>query len=50
MCLFSEFESNLKSIRATISRAAADSDRSPTSITLIGVSKQQPEDRMGAAS
>ena len=49
MTIVSEIASNLESIRATISRAAADSDRSPTSITLIGVSKQQPDDRIQAS-
>ena len=49
MTIVSEIASNLESVRAIISQAAADSDRSPTSISLIGVSKQQPDDRIEAA-
>ena len=49
MTIVSEIASNLESVRETISRAAADSDRSPRSITLIGVSKQQPDDRIDAS-
>jgi pyridoxal phosphate enzyme (YggS family) len=49
MTIVCEIASNLESVRETISRAAADSDRSPMSITLIGVSKQQPEDRIEAS-
>jgi pyridoxal phosphate enzyme (YggS family) len=49
MKILSEIESNLDSVRETISQASADSDRSPTSVTLIGVSKQQPDDRIEAA-
>ena len=49
MNIASEIASNLNSVRETISQAAVDSDRSPASITLIGVSKQQPDDRIEAA-
>ena len=49
MTIVSEIARNLENVRETISRAAADSDRSPMSITLIGVSKQQPEDRIEAS-
>jgi pyridoxal phosphate enzyme (YggS family) len=49
MTIVSEIASNLESVRETISQVAADSDRFPTSITLIGVSKQQPDDRIEAA-
>ena len=49
MTIVSEIASNLESVRAIISQAAADSDRSPTSISLIGVSKQQPDDRIDAS-
>jgi len=40
---------NLKSVQATISRAANDAGRNPRDISLIGVSKQQPEDRIDAS-
>ena len=49
MTIVSEIARNLENVRETISQAAADSDRSPMSITLIGVSKQQPEDRIEAS-
>jgi pyridoxal phosphate enzyme (YggS family) len=49
MTINGEIASNIESVRETISQAAADSDRSPTSITLIGVSKQQPDDRIEAS-
>jgi pyridoxal phosphate enzyme (YggS family) len=49
MTIVSEIASNLESVRETILQVAADSDRSPTSIILIGVSKQQPDDRIEAA-
>jgi pyridoxal phosphate enzyme (YggS family) len=40
---------NLKAVQATISRAAIDAGRNPRDINLIGVSKQQPEDRIDAS-
>ena len=40
---------NLKAVQATISRAAIDAGRNPRDISLIGVSKQQPEDRIDAS-
>ena len=49
MKIVSEIAINLETVRETISQAAADSDRSPASITLIGVSKQQPDDRIEAS-
>ena len=49
MTVVSEIASNLESVRETIFQAAADSDRSPSSVTLIGVSKQQPDDRIEAS-
>ena len=49
MTISSEIASNLESVRETIFQAAADSDRSPSSVTLIGVSKQQPDDRIDAS-
>ena len=49
MTISSEIASNLESVRETILQAAADSDRSPSSVTLIGVSKQQPDDRIEAS-
>ena len=49
MTIVSEIQSNLERVRETISQAANDSDRSTTSITLIGVSKQQPDDRIAAS-
>jgi len=41
--------SNLKAVQATISQAAIDAGRNPKDISLIGVSKQQPEDRIDAS-
>ncbi len=49
MTIVSEIASNLENVRETISQSAVDSDRSPSSITLIGVSKQQPDDRIEAS-
>ncbi len=49
MAIVSEIADNLKSVRETIFQAAADSDRSSSSVTLIGVSKQQPDDRIEAS-
>jgi pyridoxal phosphate enzyme (YggS family) len=49
MTIVSEIVRNLDSVRDTISQAAVDSDRSPASINLIGVSKQQPDDRIEAS-
>ena len=49
MTVVSEIASNLESVRETIFQAAADCDRSPSSVTLIGVSKQQPDDRIEAS-
>jgi pyridoxal phosphate enzyme (YggS family) len=49
MKIVSEIASNLETVRETISQSAVDSDRPPTSITLIGVSKQQPDDRIEAS-
>ena len=40
---------NLKAVQATISRAAIDAGRNPRDISLIGVSKQQTEDRIDAS-
>jgi pyridoxal phosphate enzyme (YggS family) len=40
---------NISRVRATINQAAYDSGRNPSSISLIGVSKQQPDDRIEAA-
>ena len=40
---------NLADVRAAIARAAADGGRDPASVTLIGVSKQQPDARIDAA-
>ncbi len=40
---------NLKAVQATISQAAIDAGRNPKDISLIGVSKQQPEDRIDAS-
>jgi pyridoxal phosphate enzyme (YggS family) len=44
-----EVLNNLKEVRAEIARAAKDSVRRSDSITLIGVSKQQSEDRIDAS-
>jgi pyridoxal phosphate enzyme (YggS family) len=49
MTIVSEIVRNLDIVREAISQAVVDSDRSPTSITLIGVSKQQPDDRIEAS-
>jgi pyridoxal phosphate enzyme (YggS family) len=35
---------NLETVRSFISKAAIDGNRNPASVTLIGVSKQQPDD------
>jgi hypothetical protein len=40
---------NLTVVKATISQAAIDAGRDPRDISLIGVSKQQPEDRIDAS-
>jgi len=44
-----ELVRNLKAVQATISQAAIDAGRNPRDIRLIGVSKQQPEDRIDAS-
>ena len=44
-----ELVRNLKAVQATISQAAIDAERNPRDIRLIGVSKQQPEDRIDAS-
>ena len=44
-----ELVHNLKAVQATISQAAIDAERNPRDIRLIGVSKQQPEDRINAS-
>jgi len=44
-----ELVRNLKAVQTTISRAAIDAGRHPKDISLIGVSKQQPEDRIDAS-
>ena len=44
-----ELACNLTTVRARISEAAIDAGRKPTDISLIGVSKQQPEDRIDAS-
>jgi len=40
---------NLTTVQTAISQAAIDAGRNPEDISLIGVSKQQPEDRIDAA-
>ncbi|MEK9985461.1 MAG: alanine racemase, partial [Opitutae bacterium] len=40
---------NLIAVQATIAQAAIDAGRNPNDINLIGVSKQQPEDRIEAS-
>lgn len=40
---------NLADVRAQIETAARDGGRDPADVTLIGVSKQQPDDRIDAA-
>jgi len=40
---------NLTTVQTAISRAAIDAGRKPEDIRLIGVSKQQPEDRIDAS-
>lgn len=44
-----ELVRNLKAVQAKISQAAIDAGRNPKDISLIGVSKQQPEDRIDAS-
>ncbi len=44
-----EVAANLETVRRTIARAAADGGRDPADVTLIGVSKQQPDERIDAA-
>jgi len=46
---YEELVRNLKAVQATISQAAMDAGRNPKDINLIGVSKQQPEDRIDAS-
>lgn len=44
-----EILKNLEEVQAEIARAAKESDRNPETITLISVSKQQPDDRIEAS-
>lgn len=44
-----EVAANLAAVRRKIARAAVDGGRSAADVVLIGVSKQQPDDRIDAA-
>ena len=44
-----ELVGNITAVQATIHQAAFDARRDPKDISLIGVSKQQPEDRIEAS-
>lgn len=44
-----ELASHLNDVHASIARAALDSGRCPSSVTLIGVSKQQPDSHIEAS-
>jgi len=44
-----ELVRNLKAVQATISQAAIDAGRNPNDINLIGVSKEQPAERIDAS-
>jgi len=44
-----EISDNLSHVRAQIASAAIDGDRNPSTVCLIGVSKQQPDQRIEAA-
>jgi len=47
--LAAEVATHLAEVRAKIAQAARDGGRDPASVTLIGVSKQQPSERIDAA-
>ena len=49
MSISDELTSNISNVRAAIAQAASDCGRRPNSISVIGVSKQQPDDRIEAA-
>ena len=49
MSINEELVRNLKAVQATIFQAAINADRNPKDVSLIGVSKQQPEDRINAS-
>lgn len=44
-----DIAANLADVRARIARAAEDAGRAPADVTLIGVSKQQTDERVDAA-
>jgi len=46
---YAEIKNNIAIVRSKISVAAIDSRRSAENVTLIGVSKEQPDDRINAA-
>ena len=44
-----EVAANLADIEAKVHQTAKDTDRNPASVALVGVSKQQPDERVDAA-